>query len=82
MRRLNARGIEAANKVLVLASVCYNLKKWMKFTTKLERPQVVGIQNSGLHHFYSLLKAIATQLKVNGNFSIILVVKKEVCKSF
>jgi len=32
MKRLNARGIKAANKMLLLAATIYNLKKWLKFT--------------------------------------------------
>lgn len=31
MKRINARGLAAANKVLIMAAACYNLKKWMKF---------------------------------------------------
>ncbi len=30
-KRINARGLAAANKVLIMASACYNLKKWMRF---------------------------------------------------
>jgi hypothetical protein len=32
MKRLNARGIKAANKMLLLAATVYNLKKWLKYT--------------------------------------------------
>lgn len=32
MKRLNARGLQAANKMLLLAATVYNLKKWLKFT--------------------------------------------------
>jgi transposase len=54
MRRINARGLDAANKVLVLASVCYNLKKWMKFIMKIKSPQVIAIQNTGEEVLYHL----------------------------
>jgi len=30
IRRINSRGLSAANKCLILAATCYNLKKWMK----------------------------------------------------
>jgi hypothetical protein len=30
-RRINARGLAAANKTLIMAAACYNLKKWIKF---------------------------------------------------
>lgn len=32
MKRLNARGIKAANKMLLLAATVYNLKKWLRFS--------------------------------------------------
>ena len=32
MKRLNARGLAAANKMLLLAAAVYNLKKWLRFT--------------------------------------------------
>jgi transposase len=32
MKRLNARGLQAANKMLLLAATVYNLKKWLRFT--------------------------------------------------
>ena len=31
MRRINTRGLASANKCLILAAACYNLKKWMKY---------------------------------------------------
>ena len=33
MKRLNARGLKAANKMLLLAATVYNLKKWLRYTT-------------------------------------------------
>ena len=33
MRRVNTRGIEQANKCMLMAAVAYNLKKLMKFKT-------------------------------------------------
>ncbi len=33
VKRINARGLAAANKILTLAAACYNLKKWLKFIT-------------------------------------------------
>ena len=32
MKRLNARGLRAAGKMLLLAATVYNLKKWLRFT--------------------------------------------------
>jgi hypothetical protein len=34
MKRINTRGLAAANKCLILAATCYNLKKWMKHAVK------------------------------------------------
>lgn len=33
IKRLNARGLKAANKMLLLAATVYNLKKWLRFIT-------------------------------------------------
>ena len=34
MRRVNTRGLEQANKCMLMAAVAYNLKKLLKFTTR------------------------------------------------
>ena len=34
MRKVNTIGIQQANKVMLLAAMAYNLKKYLKFTTK------------------------------------------------
>ncbi len=34
LKRINTRGLSAANKCLILAATCYNLKKWMKHIGK------------------------------------------------
>jgi hypothetical protein len=34
MKRINIRGQSAANKCLILAAACFNLKKWMKHVLK------------------------------------------------
>jgi hypothetical protein len=34
MKRVNTRGIEQANKHILMASLTYNLKKYLKFITK------------------------------------------------
>lgn len=40
MRRVNTRGIGLANKCLLMAAVCYNLKRLLKWTSE-------SIQNPG-----------------------------------
>lgn len=46
MRRVNTRGIEGANKCMLMAAVAYNLKKLMKFTTKKVQADVKAIEQS------------------------------------
>jgi hypothetical protein len=36
MRRVNTRGIKLANKCLLMAAVCYNLKRLLKWTSEVE----------------------------------------------
>jgi len=38
MRRVNTRGLKLANKCLLMAAVCYNLKRLLKWTNE-------GLQN-------------------------------------
>jgi hypothetical protein len=40
MRKVNTRGLDQANKVMHLAAVAYNIKKYLKFTEK--RTEVVA----------------------------------------
>ncbi|MDA0194293.1 MAG: transposase, partial [Bacteroidetes bacterium] len=35
MRKVNTIGIKQANKVMLMAGMAYNLKKYLKFTTKI-----------------------------------------------
>ena len=53
-RRINVRGLTAANKVLMMASACYNLKKWMKFIiTKATSNAAVMTKAAEKHwHFF------------------------------
>jgi hypothetical protein len=43
MKRLNARGLKAANKMLLLAATIYNLKKWLKFTAPKTNIKVMAM---------------------------------------
>ena len=42
-RRINARGLAAANKILIMASACYNLKKWMKFISRKANANAIAL---------------------------------------
>ncbi len=44
MRRVNTRGIEGANKCMLMAAVAYNLKKLLKFTTQKGQADVKAMQ--------------------------------------
>ena len=41
MRRVNARGIELANKHVLMAALSYNLKKYLKYTKKPTAANVI-----------------------------------------
>jgi len=41
MRRVNARGIELANKHVLMAALSYNLKKYLKYTKKTTDANVI-----------------------------------------
>lgn len=56
MRRVNTRGIKAANKCMLLAAVAYNLKKLLNFTTKKVQADVKALQRA----FSALFSPLAT----------------------
>ena len=44
MRRVNTRGLEQANKCMLMAAIAYNLKKLLKFTTRKVQTNVQAMQ--------------------------------------
>ena len=44
MRRVNTRGIEQANKCMLMAAIAYNLKKLLKFTARKVQTNVQAMQ--------------------------------------
>ena len=44
MRRVNTRGIEQANKCMLMAAIAYNLKKLLKFTTRKVQTNAAVVQ--------------------------------------
>ncbi len=44
MRRINSRGMAAANKHVLMAALTYNLKKYLKFTSNLHQSMVVALK--------------------------------------
>jgi len=43
MKRVNTRGIDLANKHVLMASLCYNLKKYLKFVSKKPISQAIAM---------------------------------------
>jgi hypothetical protein len=62
MKRVNSRGIEQANKHVVMAALTYNLKKYLRFIAKKTKciAQVVSIEQKNLS---TCLKTILFNLK-------------------
>ena len=44
MKRVNTRGIDLANKHVLMAALCYNLKKYIKFISKKASSQAMAMQ--------------------------------------
>ena len=44
MKRVNTRGIELANKHVLMAALTYNLKKYLKFATKKAKSKAITIK--------------------------------------
>jgi transposase len=62
MKRLNARGIKAANKMLLLAATVYNLKKWLRYSApKTSIKAMAMVQTKEKGSFY-LFKDMLQQL--------------------
>jgi len=53
MRKVNSIGIKQANKVMHLAAMAYNLKKYLKFTQKLAKSEA-----KALAHFFLEIKRL------------------------
>ncbi len=58
MKRINTRGLAAANKCLILAAACYNLKKWMKHILRDSNARLQALSKEsikGLNNVLNLL---------------------------
>ena len=62
MKRLNARGLKAANKMLLLAATVYNLKKWLKFVSPRSNIKTMAFIKTKAKRGFALLKKIYTKL--------------------
>ncbi len=62
MKRLNARGLKAANKMLLLAATVYNLKKWLKFTAPQTAIKAMAMIKTKTRKGVGLIRNILWQL--------------------
>lgn len=57
MRKVNTKGLKQANKVMLMAGCAYNIKKYLKYTQKLERT-VAKAMEATLHSLLGVISAI------------------------
>jgi transposase len=71
IKRLNARGIKAANKMLLLAATVYNLKKWLRFTAPQSNIKIMALLKEKAAKLFAMIKMLLLQLitKQNGTFN-------------
>ena len=62
MKRLNARGLKAANKMLLLAATVYNLKKWLRFTAPKTIIKAMALLRTKARNDFAFLKNSLLQL--------------------
>lgn len=62
MKRLNARGIKAANKMLLLAATVYNLKKWLRYSAPKTSIKAMAMVQANYGGCICLLKTLLLQL--------------------
>ena len=62
MKRLNARGLQAANKMLLLAATVYNLKKWLRFVAPKTNIKAMALVQTKTREGFVLIKNLLLQL--------------------
>ena len=67
MRKVNTIGIKQANKVMLMAAMAYNLKKYLKFTTKI----VQSMAKSATAFCSQLLGLISVDLNPNATLKLL-----------
>jgi hypothetical protein len=67
MKRLNARGLKAANKMLLLAATIYNLKKWLKFTAPKANIKTMAMLKTKAREVFVLIKTSFIKLNAGQN---------------
>ena len=67
MRRVNTRGMEQANKCMLMAAVAYNLKKLLKWKQTKVETAVMAIKKAGKSlsfYFFNLLHTLKPQSRI------------------
>ena len=65
LKRVNTRGIQQANKHVMMAALTYNLKKYMKYIAKKPKSRAIALpkDNEIATQFIDFLKTSFEQLK-------------------
>jgi hypothetical protein len=71
MKRLNARGLKAANKMLLLAATVYNLKKWLRFSAPKTAIKAMALLKTKVGKGFGLIKSVY----LKWNMALIAVIK-------
>ena len=67
---MNARGLAAANKMLMLAATCYNLKKWLKFTAPETNIKTMAMLKTKAREAFALIKSLFVRLIERQNATV------------
>ena len=63
MRKINTRGIESANKVMLMAAMTYNLKKLMKYGSSRTSLQAQKALKEGINRVRTVVELILRYLE-------------------
>lgn len=63
LKRVNARGIQQANKHVMLSAMCYNLKKYLKFISRKANSKVSALEKIVLNTVNHIFMLILTLFK-------------------
>ena len=64
MKRINSRGMAQANKHVLMAALCYNLKKYLKFIRK--RPHIIAQSMTKMQGQLLLVENVISSLQISG----------------
>lgn len=69
MKRVNTRGIQNANKHVLMSALTYNLKKYIKFITKKRASKVQAIDNKALNQLECAFRNLINSIISPPNFT-------------